>query len=43
MYEKNDKPRVNQIKIKEIEFNYSNNFLLNSGIIALAHYLEEFQ
>jgi hypothetical protein len=43
MYEKNDKPKVNQIKIKEIEFNYSNNFLLNSGIISLVHYLEEFK
>jgi len=43
MYEKNDDPTVGQKKIKEIEFRYSNNFLLNSGIIALNHYLEEYK
>ncbi|UCH93759.1 MAG: hypothetical protein JSV88_26305 [Candidatus Aminicenantes bacterium] len=43
MYEKIDDPGVSQKKIKEIEFRYSNNFLLNSGIIALDHYLEKFK
>jgi len=43
MYEKIDDSKVNQKKIKEIEFRYSNSFLLNSGIIALDHYLEEFK
>ena len=43
MYENIDDPKVSQKKIKEIEFLYSNNFLLNSGIIALNYYLEEFK
>jgi hypothetical protein len=35
--------KVSQEKITKIEFNHSSNIFLNSGIIALDYYLDEFK